>query len=148
MRKGLISFTDEVLHNKCKEVPYNDKEIMETVSDSFIREQMLGLAAPQIGLPYQCAICYFEGGLEIVCNPEIEYLGNEVVSTERCMSYPNFVCKVKRFDKVRLKYYNQQWQLCDRILEGLDALIAQHEYDHLHGITVMDKAFKKSLRRG
>lgn len=148
MRKSLVSFTDEVLHNKCKKVPYNDKEIVQTVLDSFASKVMLGLSAPQIGLPYQCAVCQFEDGLEVVCNPEIEYLGNEILSTERCMSFPNFVCKVARYDKVRLKYYNQHWQLCERVLEGLEACIAQHEYDHLQGVTMMDKAIKKAFKRG
>lgn len=148
MKKRLVSFTDKVLHTKCEEVPYNDKNIAQDVLDSFVQGSMLGLSAPQIGLPYQCSVCQFSDGIEVVINPTIEYLGKEVNSTERCLSYPNFLCVVKRNDKIKLKYYNNKWQKCERVLEGLEAAIAQHEYDHLQGITMMDKAIKKSFKRG
>ena len=34
-----------------------------------------------------------------------------------------------------------------KILEGLDAIIAQHEYDHLDGITMINRAIYKTFKR-
>ena len=108
---------------------------------------MIGLSAPQIGINLQCSLCLFSTGLEIVANPEIEYLGKEIPSMERCLSFPHIVCKVMRNDKVKLTYFDSKWNKKEAILTGLDALIAQHEYDHLQGVTMIKKAVTKQFKR-
>ena len=149
MKRRLVSSNDEILQQKCQEVPYNDKVIAQDVLDSFDSRNMVGLSAPQIGLPYRCSVCYFREGKEVVINPTIEVVegSTTVISLERCLSFPNILCKVPRQNKIKLTYFDNQWNKCEKILEGLDAYIAQHECDHLDGVTMIKKAISKQFKR-
>ena len=148
MKRDLVMHTDPVLRTKCQEVPFNDKDIPQDVLDTFDSQFMLGLSAPQIGLPYRCSVCNFSTGKEVVINPKVEPLNDiTIVSTERCLSFPNIVCKVKRFSQIKVSYFDGKWNKCEKLLTGLDACIMQHEYDHLEGSTMMDKAFSKTYKR-
>lgn len=148
MKQKLVGFNDEVLHSVAQEVPFNNTEIPQDVIDSFEGEKMLGLSAPQIGIPYRCSVCHFSTGVEVIINPELELEGDTtIISTERCLSFPNIECKIKRHTKVKLTYFNKSWNKCEKILEGLDAIIAQHEYDHLDGITMINRAIYKTFKR-
>ena len=148
MKRDLVIHTDPVLRTKCQEVPFNNQEIPQDVLDSFDAGTMLGLSAPQIGLSYRCSICNFSTGVEVVINPTLEPIEEKrIVSTERCLSFPNVVCKVYRFAQVKVTYFDAKWNKCEKLLSGLDACIMQHEYDHLDGFTMMDKSFKKTYQR-
>ena len=148
MKRDLVLHTDKILREPCQEVPFNNAEIAQDVYDSFNANYMVGLSAPQIGLPYRCSACLFTTGLEVIINPKIEVIGEDkTTSTERCVSFPNVVCQIKRAAKVKLTYYNNKWESCEKILEGFNAIVAQHECDHLDGIVMMDKAFKKTYKR-
>lgn len=147
MSKKLVGFNDKVLHTKAEEVPFNNKEIPQEVLESFKVGEMAGLAAPQIGLGYRCSVCAFTTGVEVIINPIVELLGSEITSEERCLSFPNIVCWVKRNNKIKITYFNKDWNKCEKILQGRDAIIAQHEIDHLDGITMINRAFKKAFRR-
>lgn len=147
MKKFLVSHTDEILHQRCDEVPFNNTEIITDLVDSFKSCGMLGLAAPQLGMKYACCVCMLSTGLEVLINPEVEYLGNKIMSTERCLSFPNILCKVPRVDKIKVVYFNSKWEKCERILENLDACVVQHEYDHLCGITMLDRAVSKQYKK-
>lgn len=148
MIRQLVLHTDPVLRKKCEEVPFNNTDISQDVLDTFNTDTMLGLSAPQIGLPYRCSVCNFSTGKEVVINPKIEPIGDErIVSVERCLSFPNVVCKVRRFSQIKVEYFDGKWNKCEKILKGLDACVMQHEYDHLDGFTMMDKAFSKTYKK-
>lgn len=147
MKKFLVSHMDEMLHKQCEEVPFNNTEIITDLVDSFGGRDMVGLAAPQVGLGYTCCICKFSTGAEVLVNPRVEFLGDNIISTERCLSFPNIVCRVTRNNKVKITYFNSKWEKCEKILENLDACIAQHEIDHLSGITMLDKALSKQYKK-
>ena len=147
MKRNLVPHHDEILQQKCDPVDFNNTEVMQDLMDSFKVGTMLGLSAPQIGIKLQCSLCLFSTGLEVVANPQIELLGKEIPSMERCLSFPNILCKVMRSDKVKLTYFDSQWNKKEVILTGLDALVAQHEYDHLQGETMIKKAVSKQFKR-
>ena len=148
MIRKLVLHTDKILREPCKEVAFNDRDIPQDVLDSFDAKSMVGLSAPQIGLPYRCSVCLFDTGIEVIINPVLEVQGEEqIVSTERCVSFPNVLCKIKRASTIKLSYYNNKWERCEKILTGYNAIVAQHECDHLDGIVMMDKAFYKTYKK-
>lgn len=90
----------------------------------------LGLAAPQIGVSKR--ICIVQGA--VMFNPEWRpsaQPGDRVI--EGCYSVPNRLFKVKR-DKsgwAKWQSINGVWR--EQKLNGLRAIIFQHELDHLNG---------------
>ena len=76
----------------------------------------------------------------VLINPRLELLGETVVSEqEGCLSVPlGYRADVPRSEKVRLTATLQDGTQIDEILEGYEAIIVQHEYDHLDGKLFID----------
>ena len=58
--------------------------------------------------------------------------------------------EINRESRVRIKYYDENWEFHDEVFEGFKARIIQHEYDHLDGILFTDKVspLRKRLIKG
>ena len=109
------------------------------------------LAANQIGIDWDLYVVIREVknddkiSLEFFefFNPEIiEYSEEKYQEWEMCFSLPGKVYLVERSDKVTLKYQLVYggWKVEELI--GMDAVVAQHEVDHLNGILASDKALE------
>ena len=64
---------------------------------------------------------------------------------EGCLSIPNLREEVSREGRIRISYYDENWEFHDEVYEGFKARVIQHEYDHLDGILFTDKV--SPLRR-
>jgi peptide deformylase len=114
-----------------------------------------GLAAPQIGLNKR----FFgtkeigDGGIRIFINPKIEKTFGEMVFPmlvendieddfwEGCLSFPDFFGTVKRFLKIKVSWQEIKNDVLvekEDIFEGFEAIVFQHELDHLNGIVFTD----------
>jgi peptide deformylase len=58
---------------------------------------------------------------------------------EGCLSIPNLREEVVRESRIKINYYDENWEYHDGVFEGYKARIIQHEYDHLDGIMFTDK---------
>lgn len=105
----------------------------------------LGLAAPQIGVYKQFFVMEQRDGMVMdMVNPQItRMVGKEIVGIEGCLSLPpaNNGCKVPRQQTVYIEYesavlpgFAQEIVLSER-----DAVVAQHEIDHLFGTFFVDR---------
>jgi peptide deformylase len=108
----------------------------------------VGLAAPQTGVDWQLFVYQAEddddpeGGipLSVVVNPVLEALPGDLVSDwEGCLSIPDLRGLVPRHPAVRLRGWDRAGRPLDRVVEGFEARIVQHEFDHLHGILFLDR---------
>jgi peptide deformylase len=54
---------------------------------------------------------------------------------------------VYRKEKIRITYYDENWEFKDEYYDGYAARIIQHEYDHIEGILFTDllSSIKKKL---
>lgn len=103
----------------------------------------VGLAAPQVN---QSIRMFVMGSaipkvpLTVVINPKIEYIDadGKKQSTEGCLSIPGKQVTVKRFKKIHISYYDRTGKYISKELTGFGAIIAQHEYDHLNGVLIVD----------
>lgn len=102
----------------------------------------VGLAAPQVNESLRLFVMksWPSVALTVVINPKIEYLDEfgQKSSTEGCLSIPGKNITVKRYKKIHLSYFDRHGTYVARELEGFGAIIAQHEYDHLNGVLIVD----------
>jgi len=134
---------DPVLRKKASKIEKIDDDfrgLLDIMTNIMYKEDGVGLAAPQIGISRRFFIMDDGKNLRKVINPKIiEFLGEEVVFEEGCLSIPGIFINVKRPEGVRVKYTNENGDEIEEELHEYTARIFQHEYDHLEGILFIDK---------
>ena len=96
-----------------------------------------GLAAIQVGIPLRIIMLSTKQAQLTVLNPELKFVGKATrTSREGCLSIPGKIVAKVRHYQVILTGFDEQWNPIKRKLKGFDAFVAQHEVDHLNGITI------------
>lgn len=151
-------FPNVVLRTKTKRIEkVDEKLIAETEELKKILETSengAGLAAPQIGISKSFLGIKGKGGVKILINPKFEASfgkkifpmirnddGSEDDFLEGCLSFPDLYGTVKRFLKIKVSWeeiINGKLEVKSEILEGFEAIVWQHEYDHLEGVLFVD----------
>jgi len=143
------------------------EELIENMFETMYKANGVGLAAPQVGKSIRLFIIDAapfaepddEGkvdekaiGLEnfkrVFINAEIiEEDGDPWAFEEGCLSIPEIREKIIREPRIRMQYYDRDWEFHDEVFENYAARIIQHEYDHIDGILFTDhlKPLKKRL---
>ena len=69
---------------------------------------------------------------------------------EGCLSLPGIHETVKRGNKIRVKYLDEDLVEHDEVVEGYLARVMQHEFDHLDGKMFIDhlSALRKQMIKG
>jgi len=76
---------------------------------------------------------------ETFVNPNILSYGEEtIVHEESCLSVPKKSVKVERHTQITIRYDRYDDKII-RELHGQEAIVMQHEFDHLNGILITDK---------
>lgn len=139
----------------------NLKELLENMYETMDKADGVGLAAPQVGLPIRVFVINLDCMAEEIpaykdfrkafINPEIlEFAGEEESMEEGCLSLPGIHEPVKRMNKVHMHYFDENFQEHDEWIEGFEARVVQHEYDHLDGKVFVDRisALRRQLIKG
>jgi peptide deformylase len=116
----------------------------------------LGLAAPQVCLPYQLLVMNASADPEqrdqegIYINPVILERHGSVEGEEGCLSFPGLYGRVRRAKTVTVRAYDLQGRTFDVTATELKGRVLQHEIDHLQGDLFIDKmgAVAKLSARG
>lgn len=125
------------------------KELIQNMFETMDHADGVGLAAPQIGLPIRVVVVdldvlsedypEYKGFRKAYINAHIlEVSGEEVSMEEGCLSLPGIHESVKRGNKIRVKYLDEDLVEHDEIVEGYLARVMQHEFDHLDGKMFID----------
>lgn len=133
----ILKDPQEVLHTKCDPVSFKEgmriggqlkQEYQQAVKDAK-DTIVVGLAAPQIGVPKRVFVIFGE----VFINPLISTFASHLVpSKEGCLSLPE-VYQPKRFMEITASWTDSARRLQHRKLEYREAIIFQHEFDHLNG---------------
>ena len=88
---------------------------------------------------------------KVYINAHILEVGGETVSMdEGCLSLPGIHESVKRGDKIRVKYLDENLEEHEEVVEGYLARVMQHEFDHLEGKMFIDhlSPLRKQMIKG
>ena len=138
--KDLVEPEHQLFHHRINSCSYNlDRHHLSRVLiDNMIHHNGIGISANQIGI-WERAFAMvrdIENNEVIVCfNPRIvKSYSEEVEMEEGCLSYPELFLKIKRPDKIVVKYEDEDKKTHKLKLQGLASRVFQHEYDHMEGI--------------
>jgi peptide deformylase len=135
--------------------------LIQNMFDTMHYADGVGLAAPQVGLPIRVVVIdldvyadekpEFKGFRKAYINPHIiEADGEEISMEEGCLSLPGIHEAVKRKNRIRVKYRDENFVEHDEVIEGYLARVMQHEFDHLDGKMFIDhiSPLRKQMIRG
>lgn len=122
-------------------------ELSVNLYETLMSSNYVGLAAPQVGLPYRAFALRSQPG--IVCfNPRIVDVSEEmVVLDEACLSFPALTLPIKRPKKIKVRYAEPNSIIKTATFDGMTARYFLHELDHLDGMLYTSKANKFHLDR-
>lgn len=128
----------------------NLNSLITNMFETMYHAEGVGLAAPQIGLPIRLVVIDLAPFIEddpelgafkvVMINPTIlERSAEEVSGEEGCLSIPGVHESVLRAEKIKIKYYDTDFNEHIEEFEGYKSRVVQHEYDHLEGNLFTDK---------
>lgn len=141
---------DEILTKKSKEVEVIDEKIKELgrdMLDTMYKNDGIGLAACQVGmlkrmLVYDISYIQEEGKKDgkIVINPVITSRSKSMVEVEEgCLSFPDVYKNVLRHERITVEYTDENGKRKKINAKDMEAIVLQHEIDHLDGIVFLDR---------
>lgn len=137
-----MKVTSNNLKNYCSEVPEGESVLKLVASMLRICEEKrgLGLSANQVDVMKRVMVVNFNGFTQALINPEIvRAWGGMSVMQEGCLSFPASEATVFRHRKITIRGFDVLWNPVEYRWKGLLARVAQHEMDHLDGITMFDR---------
>lgn len=119
-------------------------QLLENMFETMYATNGVGLAAPQIGKNIRLFVLdatpfkedYPEAieGKKVMINVHIiEQEGEEWSFDEGCLSVPDIHEAVLRQPKIKIQYFDENWEKHEEWVDGVMARIMQHEYDHIDG---------------
>jgi peptide deformylase len=125
------------------------EEFVQRMQATLVEAQGAGLAGPQVFLGRRVFLARVAEGeeegqappAEVFINPTIlERSGEPEAAWEGCLSFPELLVLVSRSTRIRVAYRDMRGAEKVLDLEGFQARVVQHEYDHLDGILTIDRA--------
>ena len=145
-----------VLRQLAKPVELNEltESSMQTFIDDMIEtmhhEGGVGLAAPQVSRSIQIVVLEYADNerypdevsipLTVLVNPVLsDYSQETKEGWESCLSLVDFRGLVPRSTTVTLDAYDRQGKKIQKKVSGFEAVVLQHELDHLKGFVFLDR---------
>ena len=166
----LVNKNINFLKQKTKKVriPFNGNinMILTDLLDTYKSTPCAGIAANQIGYDSSIFIGLKEdkeeeeetniignphsNNYEFYINPEIYHSTKKSIQEgeEGCLSIPEIRIIAERFDKIKIKYYNENGEKIKKPLSGFMSRLFQHELDHLNGILIMERQPLEQSQKG
>jgi peptide deformylase len=114
--------------------------IAEMMFDIMTSRKGIGLAAPQVGLPWRLFVMEVGGVRRVAVNPALTYRpGRTTTQTEGCLSLPGLYRPVSRPTNIRIEALDEFGRPWKAAFGGMPARCVQHEFDHLNGVLFTDR---------
>lgn len=141
---NILEYPDPRLRTRAQPVDVVDDELRRLAADmleTMYAAPGIGLAATQVDVHRRMLVADTSEEQDtphIFINPEIlERRGTEVME-EGCLSVPGFYESVTRSEWIRVRALNLEGASFEMELDGLLAVVVQHEMDHLEGKLFVD----------
>lgn len=152
--RSLRLFPDPLLYQESR--PVTDygkslKDLLQDLIDTLARSPGVGLAAPQIGVLKRVSIIDVSRikahskaqssyhGIIVLINPVLTDASGTQIPREGCLSVPDWLASVKRFQEVTVRTETLEGGQKTIKSHGFEALALQHEIDHLKGKLFLDR---------
>jgi peptide deformylase len=129
-----------------KEITSEIRELILEMKKTMVEAKGVGLAANQAGYDLQIFVIdeklAEENGVPAAfINPEItEYSKESGEMEEGCLSLPDYWHQIKRAKKIKIKALDIDGKKVKFKARGFLARVLQHEYDHLQGMLIKNRA--------
>lgn len=144
-----------ILRNISEEIEEIDQDLILFCHKLIVlmyQNKGVGLAAPQIGENIRVIATSQRDkkktkdkflGETIMINPKILEKSKEIILREEaCISLPNCTGMVKRHQAITVEFLDLKGKKQTKKYREFNAVIIQHEIDHLDGVLFMDKVVK------
>ena len=160
--RPLVFYPDLRLKTVCEPVDAVTDEVRAWAQDLLDTmdagpPRTVGIAAPQVGVLSRIAIVDTSRnpkhpgghGLMVLVNPQIVAHEGEQFFREGCLSLPDYTANIRRFQNVTVEALDLDGEPVSVDAEGFEAVVLQHEIDHLDGLLFLDRVadMKRDLFR-
>ena len=142
----ITRYPAEVLKGRAKPVEKIDdniRRLVEKMTEIMFENRGIGLAAPQVGLALRLFIISLQAdrqAVKVYINPTVTPTTDQLeYSEEGCLSVPGVYAKIRRYKKCRVTATDLDGNIFTEEAEGLYARALQHEYDHIEGLTIVNR---------
>jgi len=119
------------------------KKLISDLTETMRAENGCGIAAPQVGIHERVIIVDPGNGPRAYVNPKIVSRSLRTFSFEEgCLSVPGVWGMVKRHRSVKVRAHDENGIEVSLQATDLEAVILQHEIDHLDGVLFIDRVEK------
>ena len=144
----VLTYPHPLLKYKCKPIIKINQELRDIVAEMF--ETMydaagVGLAANQVGLPFQLFVMNPTGNKEekeqeyVFINPVILKKNGNASDNEGCLSFPDIHADIIRPETIEVEAISLSGEVQQFIWKNRLARIVQHEIDHLNGMGFVER---------
>lgn len=120
----------------------NIRRFVEKMTEIMLKNKGVGLAAPQVGVSLRLFIISLDGTSEnvrVYVNPTVTPIGELDTIEEGCLSVPGIYTKIPRYKRCEVTARDLDGNEFTEQAEGLYSRALQHEYDHIEGITIVNR---------
>ena len=162
----IVAYGTPVLRKVAVDIPEDYPQLQQLIADMYetmYASSGVGIAAPQVGKSLRLFLVDtspFVSGERDDDDDEfteeerkqlqelkktfinaklVEEVGEEWIFNEGCLSIPKIREDVSRKPKIRIQYYDEQFNFFDETYDGIAARVIQHEYDHIEGKLFTDR---------
>jgi peptide deformylase len=136
----MVRYGHPALRKRCHEIKKFTPLLKDIIQKMFVlmeESHGIGLAAPQIGLPWRLFVTKIDVP-KVFINPILSTGGKTTVMNEGCLSLPGIHLDISRRNTVYITAKDENGIEFKDKYTGLEACCVQHENDHLNGILIID----------
>ena len=128
----------DFLAQKAENATKDDIDTANDLLDTLLahKDECVGMAANMIGVNKNIICFENDGKYMTMFNPEIIKKSDAYETEESCLSLVGYPKKTKRYKKIKVQYYTEEFKMRTKTFEGWTAQIIQHEIDHCNGILI------------
>jgi peptide deformylase len=140
----ILQYPDAFLRHRAAPVEVVDGEVRALIDDmleTMYAAPGIGLAATQVGVDRRVAVIDVSDAKDaplVLVNPVLREGTGEQTTEEGCLSIPDVVDKVRRYEQVVVEGLDRDGEAVQFDADGLLAACIQHEIDHLDGRLFID----------
>jgi len=155
--KQIVIYPNDILSTPTKKTDLKTaQKLAVDLFKTLKQEGGLGLSANQIGEDKSVCVIDVTNPFFLL-NPVITKKDKVIIYNEGCLSIPDKMITTERYERIEVEADNidgtmtfgpEKSNQVDNDLLTLESVCVQHEIDHLNGLTIYDREFKrKTFRR-